>query len=80
MKKQVAVAALASALALGGGGFAYYSYAADADVKTVVPVDESSLATIQNEEAPVPEYSSPGQETVEIKPETTVFKIPIRSI
>ncbi|WP_127595856.1 DUF4367 domain-containing protein [Paenibacillus lautus] len=72
MKKQLAVAALASALVLGGGGFAYYSYAADADGKTVVPVVESSLATIQNEEASVPESSSPSQETVEIKPETTV--------
>lgn len=72
MKRQVAVVALASAIVLGSGGFAYYSYAADTDGKTVVPVVESSLATIQNEEAPGPEYSSPGQETVEIKPETTV--------
>lgn len=72
MKKQVAVTAFVSALVLGGGGFAYYSYAAGAEQKNVVPVVASSLAPQQNEEGPVLETSSLDQETLEIKPETTV--------
>ncbi|MGC6585134.1 DUF4367 domain-containing protein [Paenibacillus sp. Dod16] len=73
MKKQLAITALASALVLGGGGFAYYSYASEAEQEGQNHAVEASSPTEQNTNSSVVNDSvSTGQETIEIKPETTV--------